>query len=156
MCAVFLAAACTSGTDEPNDPNNPENPGNPNEPNNPENPDLPNHPEDSDVYSETIADFSFDMVYVKGGTFMMGATEEQGADYDGDEKPVHQVTLSDYYIGKHEVTYDLWGAVMGKNPSIFSGDDDKPVCVVSYYDIGSFLRELNKLTGKNYVLPTET
>ena len=39
------------------------------------------------------------MIYVKGGTFQMGS-----ADGDSDEKPVHQVTLSDYYLGKHEIT----------------------------------------------------
>ena len=47
---------------------------------------------------------SFDMVAVKGGTFTMGCTGEQGSDcYDG-EKPSHKVTLSDFYIGKYEVT----------------------------------------------------
>ena len=54
-----------------------------------------------------------EMVYVKGGTFMMGATSEQGDDVYIDEKPVHQVTLSDYYIGKYEVTQGLWEKVMG-------------------------------------------
>lgn len=44
--------------------------------------------------------YAVDMVYVKGGTFMMG--NDEGED---DEKPVHEVKLSDYYIGKYEVTY---------------------------------------------------
>ena len=44
------------------------------------------------------------MVHVAGGTFTMGATPEQGDDAKKSEKPAHEVTLSDYYIGKYEVT----------------------------------------------------
>ena len=40
------------------------------------------------------------MVYVQGGTFTMGATNEQGSDAEDREKPAHNVTLSSYYIGK--------------------------------------------------------
>ena len=97
---------------------------------------------------------SFEMVEVRGGTFRMGATSEQGSDaYDG-EKPVHSVTLSGYYIGKTEVTQALWKAVMGSNPSEFKGDD-LPVERVSWYDCQEFIRELNALTGQNFRLPTE-
>lgn len=46
----------------------------------------------------------FDMVAVKGGTFTMGCTSEQGNDCDDNEKPAHKVTLTDYYIGKYEIT----------------------------------------------------
>ena len=46
----------------------------------------------------------YPMVYVQGGTFGMGASSEQGSDAFGDERPIHQVTLSDYYIGQTEVT----------------------------------------------------
>ena len=44
------------------------------------------------------------MVLVKGGTFTMGCTNEQGTECDTDEKPAHLVTLSDFYMGKYEVT----------------------------------------------------
>ena len=97
---------------------------------------------------------SFDMVEVRGGTFRMGATSEQGSDAESDEKPVHSVTLSSYYIGKTEVTQALWKAVMGSNPSEFKGDD-LPVERVSWYDCQEFIRELNALTGQNFRLPTE-
>ena len=56
---------------------------------------------------------SFKMVAVQGGTFTMGATAEQGDEYDDDELPAHQVTLSTFYIGQTEVTQQLWVAVMG-------------------------------------------
>lgn len=53
---------------------------------------------------------------------MMGANE-QDTDADELEKPTHPITLSDYHIGKFEVTQKLWKAVMGGNPSRFQGDD---------------------------------
>ena len=61
------------------------------------------------------------MIYVNGGTFMMGATSEQGSDASDSEKPAHSVTLSSFSIGQTEVTQDLWEAVMGTNPSCFKG-----------------------------------
>ena len=95
-----------------------------------------------------------EMVYVEGGTFTMGATSEQGSDAYDNEKPAHSVTLSGYYIGKYEVTQELWVAVMGNNPSYFKGDD-LPVENVSWNDVQEFLRKLNAMTGKRYRLPTE-
>ena len=97
----------------------------------------------------------FKMIYVEGGTFMMGATEEQGYDAYDDEKPVHKVTLSDYYIGETEVTQGLWEAVMGNNPSRFTGDGNLPVERVSWNDVQEFIAKLNRLTGKVFRLPTE-
>ena len=96
----------------------------------------------------------FEMVEVRGGTFRMGATSEQGSDVDGNEKPVHSVTLSGYYIGKTEVTQALWKAVMGSNPSYFKGDN-LPVGYVSWNDCQEFIRKLNSLTGQHFRLPTE-
>ena len=94
------------------------------------------------------------MMYVKGGTFTMGATSEQGSEAKDDEKPTHSVTLSSFYICKYEVTQALWNAVMGSNPSNWKGDD-LPVETVSRDDCQTFIRKLNALTGKNFRLPTE-
>ena len=98
---------------------------------------------------------SFTMVYVEGGTFTMGATSEQGSDASSDEKPTHRVTLSSYMIGQTEVTQDLWQAVMGNNPSRFTGGASRPVERVSWDDCQTFLRKLNSLTGQRFRLPTE-
>ena len=84
----------------------------------------------------------------------MGATSEQGSAAEIDEYPVHSVTLSDYYIGETEVTQELWEAVMGSNPSDFSGNQ-KPVEMVSWNDCKEFITNLNNLTGMNFRLPTE-
>ena len=102
----------------------------------------------------TVNGVSFEMVRVEGGTFRMGATSEQGSDAYGDEKPVHSVTLSSYYIGKTEVTQSLWQAVMGSNPSNYKGSD-LPVECVSWNDCQEFIQKLNRLTGRNFRLPTE-
>ena len=102
----------------------------------------------------TVNGVSFTMIKVEGGTFQMGATSEQGGDADSDEKPVHSVTLSDYYIGETEVTQELWQAVMGSNLSYFSGSQ-RPVERVSWNDCQEFITQLNRLTGKNFRLPTE-
>ena len=97
----------------------------------------------------------FKMIKVEGGTFSMGATSEQEYDALSCEKPVHSVTLSDYYIGETEVTQELWEAVMGSNPSYFEGDNQRPVENVSWNDCQKFIKKLNRLTGKEFRLPTE-
>ena len=93
----------------------------------------------------------YPMVYVSGGSFMMGSDDSE-AYYD--EKPVHRVTLSSYRIGKYEVTQELWEAVMGSNPSYFKGSR-RPVENVSWDDCQTFIRKLNSLTGQTFKLPTE-
>ncbi len=109
---------------------------------------------DGDYIRLTVGGVSFTMKYVEGGTFTMGATSEQGSDADSDEKPTHQVTLSDYYIGQTEVTQELWTAVMGSNPSYFSGTN-LPVENVSWNDCQTFITKLSTLTGMTFSLPTE-
>ena len=103
----------------------------------------------------TVNGVSFKMVAVKGGTFTMGATAEQGSDAYNNEKPAHQVTLSSYSIGETEVTQALWQVVMGSNPSHFTGDLQRPVEKVSWNDCQTFISKLNQMTGKNFRLPTE-
>ena len=103
----------------------------------------------------TVKDITFTMVYVEGGTFTMGATREQGSVAFNDEKPSHSVTLSSYHIGETEVTQALWQAVMGSNPSEFTGDSRRPVEQVSWEDCQRFISRLNSLTGQHFRLPTE-
>ena len=98
----------------------------------------------------TVNGVSFKMIAVKGGTFQMGSD-----DWYEWEKPVHQVTLSDYFIGETEVTQELWSAVMGSNPSGFTGNMQRPVEQVSWNDCQAFISKLNELTGEAFRLPTE-
>lgn len=97
---------------------------------------------------KNVNDASIEMVAIKGGTFQMGSN---GND---DEKPIHTVMISDFYIGKTEVTQAQWIAIMGSNPSYFKGDN-LPVEQVSWDDVQVFIDKLNAKTGKTYRLPTE-
>jgi formylglycine-generating enzyme required for sulfatase activity len=91
-----------------------------------------------------------EMVFVEGGTFQMGS--ENGND---NVRPVHQVTLSSFNIGKYEVTQTQWREVMGTNPSYHTDCDQCPVERVSWNDVHDFIKKLNAKTGKQYRLPTE-
>ncbi|MDP6396118.1 MAG: formylglycine-generating enzyme family protein [Candidatus Marinimicrobia bacterium] len=84
------------------------------------------------------------MVFVEGGTFQMGSNSG-----DSDEKPVHTVTVSSFYMDKTEVTQAEYRKVMGKNPSKFSGCDDCPVENVSWHDANKYAKKVGKR------LPTE-
>ena len=103
-------------------------------------------------YTERAFGISLEMVYVEGGTFRMGATDEQGDDEWelSNEYPVRSVTLNSYYIGKYEVTEAQWKAVMGSPP----WGDSYPKGV-SWYAAQAFCKKLSEATGKKYVLPTE-
>jgi len=97
---------------------------------------------------------------VNGGTFTMGDTFGDGS---ADELPLHQVTLSDFYIGRYEVTHAEWQTVMTGNssgisatPSYFAACGAScPVEQVSWNDIQIFISRLNSMSGKSYRLPTE-
>lgn len=103
---------------------------------------------------ETAGGIDYDMVFVEGGIFRMGASAEQGDAIDCDEKPLHVVSVKNFYIGKYEVTQAQWRAIMGTNPSYFNGNN-LPVEKVSWYDVQNFINKLNEMTGKKFRLPTE-
>jgi formylglycine-generating enzyme required for sulfatase activity len=92
-----------------------------------------------------------EFVFVKGGCFEMGDTFGDG---DKDEKPVHEVCVDDFYLGKYEVTQGQWEKVMGNNPSGFKGRDN-PVEQVSWNDVQEYIGRLNRQSGRKYRLPTE-
>ena len=108
----------------------------------------------------TVRNVTFKMVYVAGGTFTMGCSNEKGIDCASCESFAHSVTLSDYHIGETEVTQALWRAVMGNTPSKYKGDD-LPVEQVNWNDCQEFCNKLNNLlrnelpSGCRFTLPTE-
>jgi len=92
-----------------------------------------------------------EFVFVPGGCFPMGSTSG-----NSNEKPVHDVCLSDFYIGKHEVTQGQWRKIMGANPSRFNRcGDNCPVEQVSWTEAGEFINRLNSIAGTKFRLPTE-
>ena len=98
-----------------------------------------------------------DLILVEGGTFTMGATPDliELAKYDEDELPAHEVTLDSYYMGKYEVTQELWIEIMGANPSMLIKKDECPVDGMNYLQCLEFIKKLNERTGMHFSLPTE-
>ena len=96
-------------------------------------------------------DYCLEMITVKGGTFKMGTPQSD------DDNPLHSVTLSDFKIGKFEITQKQWKVVMGQDPPNlhFKDCDQCPVEGILYNEAQDFIQKLNALSGKNYRLPTE-
>jgi formylglycine-generating enzyme required for sulfatase activity len=109
------------------------------------------HASESEFFN--VRGVPFEMVFVEGGSFMMGC-DTNSVRCIRDEVPMHRVTLSDFYIGKSEVTQLLWQAVMGNNPSKLKGDH-LPVELVSYKDCQTFIKRLSEITGRQFAMPTE-
>lgn len=103
------------------------------------------------VNNEILQKLINNMVLVEGGTFQMGSNDIEA---DGDEKPVHSVIVSTFYIGKYEVTQEEWETVMDSNPSAFKGAK-RPVERVTWEDCQTFIQKLNEKTGLQFRLPTE-
>jgi formylglycine-generating enzyme required for sulfatase activity len=132
---------------------------------------------DSDKnYTETVGNTNIEMIFVKGGTFTMGSNYKEGGDSRGNEEPAHKVTLSDFYVGKYEVTQAQWEAVMGTSItqqrdkeqrneekrtkskitlSMYGEGSDYPMYYVSWDEAQQFCRKVSSLTGKQYRLLTE-
>ncbi|MCP4126427.1 MAG: formylglycine-generating enzyme family protein [Gammaproteobacteria bacterium] len=105
------------------------------------------------------------MVQIPAGTFSMGSNAASGAPYFGQpsEQPVHSVTISQsFWMGETEVTQTQYQAVMGVNPSYFTGANF-PVELVSWNDARAYCTALtaqeqaagNIPVGMEYRLPTE-
>ncbi len=98
------------------------------------------------ITGNAIDDIVGNMVEIPGGTFTMG---------DADFRPPHEVTLSSFKIGAMPITQRQYKEIMGTNPSNFTGDEDRPVEMVSWEDACNFCKNLSQLRGEEYRLPTE-
>lgn len=98
----------------------------------------------------SVGSSQLELVNLPGGRFTMGS--EGG---ESDERPLREVVLRPFLIGRYEVTQREWRSVMGNNPSFFSDCADCPVDNVSWDEIQNFLDKLNRRTGKRFRLPTE-
>lgn len=94
---------------------------------------------DISLLTDTLpSNFTWDMIHVPGGAFLMGSDEyKETLDW---EDPVHEVTVGDFYIGKFPVTQEFWIAVMGKqnHHSMFYGKQ-KPVERVTWKEAKVFV-----------------
>jgi formylglycine-generating enzyme required for sulfatase activity/uncharacterized caspase-like protein len=103
---------------------------------------------------------TLDMAHIPGGQFLMGSPEGQGED---NEKPQHQVTVPEFWMGKYLVTQAQWRSIaslpqvkqeLKPDPSKFKGDL-RPVENVSWREAIEFCARLSRLTGQQYLLPSE-
>ncbi len=100
-----------------------------------------------------------EMVKIPGGAFSMGCVS--GKSCDDDEKPVHNVRVSGFEIGKYETTFDQWDACVAQGGCDHMPKDsgwgrgNRPVMGVSWVDVQQYIKWLNQKTDKNYRLPSE-
>lgn len=93
------------------------------------------------------------MVYIEGGTFTMG--DIYGKKKNSDATPVHKVTLSDFRIGKYEVTYRQYDAFARRTDrplppaDTLLGRGRRAVAFVSWKDARAFCKYFG------WRLPTE-
>ncbi|BAY81314.1 hypothetical protein NIES267_07900 [Calothrix parasitica NIES-267] len=106
---------------------------------------------------------TLEMVYIKGGTFMMGSPKAEN-NRESHERPQHLVTVKPFFLGKYPVTQAQWRAVallpkvyreLNPKPCDFTGKN-RPVYHVTWYEAVEFCSRLSKATGKKYGLPSET
>ncbi|MBF0612582.1 MAG: formylglycine-generating enzyme family protein [Magnetococcales bacterium] len=95
-----------------------------------------------------------EFVWIAGGQFEMGCGPWTSK-CDEDESPVHPVKLSDFWLGKYEVTQEQWQKVMGSNPSAHTDCPTCPVEQVSWEDAQNFIEKLNSQAKVRFRLPTE-
>ncbi|XIA67179.1 SUMF1/EgtB/PvdO family nonheme iron enzyme [Bradyrhizobium sp. TZ2] len=92
-----------------------------------------------------------EMIPLRGGSFAMGSND------DISEKPVHQVTIKPFAIGKYPVSVREWNACAAAKACGFTatGKEDAPVTNVSWSDAKQYVAWLAEVTRKPYRLPTE-
>jgi len=99
-------------------------------------------------------DVTLKLVRIEAGTFTMGSSATE-KDREDDEEPHREVTITEpFHMGLVEVTQEQYEAVMGKNPSHFTGAQ-RPVEQVSWDDATEFCDKLSQKTGREVRLPTE-
>jgi len=100
------------------------------------------------------------LIKVEGGTFTMG-NQDPYSQNTRDERPTHEVTLSDFYIGKTEVTvgqYKRFCKETGKSiPEVpdWGWNDKHPIVHITWQDAMDYCAWLSEKLGKTITLPTE-
>jgi len=104
-------------------------------------------------FTEKVGSVSFDMVYIPGGEFTIGCEKSSGC--PSDTKPVSGVKVSNYFIGKTEVTNGLWKAVMGSDGLPSYAQNSGSATHMTWYEAIAFACKLSQMTGKKYRMVTE-
>jgi len=100
-----------------------------------------------------VQSIEFNMVLIEGGTFKMGCPD--GIKCVGDNRPVHEVTVSSFYLNKFELTVFQYTTILGLE---LINEDVCYNCPSTIYEkdiVDELLTRLNSLSGMKYRLPTE-
>jgi len=109
----------------------------------------------SSIYTEKYTGMEF--VKVPEGCFVMGDTHGDG---QGDEKPLHEVCIDSFWVGKFEVTNAQYRKFKpDHNSGSYEGNDlngdSQPVTGVTWYDATEYAKWLSKRSGRVFRLPAE-
>jgi formylglycine-generating enzyme required for sulfatase activity len=101
-----------------------------------------------------VAEFNEHMIMIPGGSYLMGSN-----DGEDDERPIHNVLIDSFCLGKYEVTQRQWIEVMNTKPweklEYLCEGDNFPAVNVNWYDVKHFIRKLNHISNEHFRLPTE-
>ncbi len=111
---------------------------------------LPNQPELGTYWRDLRTEMEF--IWVPGGEFEMGNLFGGGF---GNEKPVHEVALSGFWLGRYPVTQEEWVKVMDSEPLYRKEGARYPVEKVSWEDAQAFIKRMNADEEDRFRLPTE-
>ena len=106
------------------------------------------------IWIEPVTGMEF--VWVPGGCYEMGCGSWT-SDCNSDEKPVHEVCVDGFWMGKTEVTQGQWKQIMGDNPAKFKKGDNYPIENALYEEMDKFIRKLSAANKDAYIFrfPTE-
>lgn len=107
----------------------------------------------SEQIKEELTSLYNNMVYIEGGTFLMGDSVPVIED-EQNTTPVFQETVGSFYLCKYEVTQKLWEMVMGKADANFK-HPDRPMENITWTEGNQFMQKLKQLTGLPFRYPTE-
>jgi len=93
-----------------------------------------------------------EFIFIKGGMFEMGDVFGDG---NKNERPVHQVHVDDFWIGKFLVTQEQWKRIIGDLPFVHNDGNNYPVQGMNWSSVQDFVNKLNEKTGMKYRLATE-
>jgi iron(II)-dependent oxidoreductase len=102
--------------------------------------------------------FQIALVHVPAGEFLMGSDPARDSFAQPDERPMHTVKLSGFYLGKYEVTNIQFAAYARANDVAYkfdSGARDHPAVHISWHEALAFCDWVAHLTGQPATLPTE-
>jgi formylglycine-generating enzyme required for sulfatase activity len=96
-----------------------------------------------------------EMVHIPAGKFRIGSPVTE-LEHSPEEQPQTWINIPSLFISRYPITQNQWKVIMDNNPSIFIGNGDRPVEMVSWQEVKQFCQKLTERSGKPYRLPSES